>query len=326
VQAFGRQIQGAEVALFYYAGHGLQIHGANYLAPVDANPTREADLDFQMLDANLVLHQMEGSGSKLNVMILDACRNNPFAGRGMRAANGGLAQMQAPEGTLISFATQPGNVALDGADGDSPYSKALAETLRQPGLDIFRTFNQIGVKVSEATGGQQQPWLSTSPIKGDFYFAGKPGGAKSGTADEAGKLAALQSRLAELERKLDTARDNPPATAPDTSKPDTSKPDTVEYPFDGRWKVTIDNLSGCLVNSGTSYHITVDHGLINEPKQKVPKKGAVSSDGHFSLDAFRHDGRLINSQKGTLSGNSGTGKFIGSKPGCTGTIRMSKVN
>ena len=120
VQSFGRQVQGADVALFYYAGHGVQVSGANYLVPVSANATREADVDFQMLDVNLVLRQMQGSGTRLNMVILDACRNNPFGGRGLRAADGGLAQMRAPEGTLISYATQPGNVAQDGSDGHSP--------------------------------------------------------------------------------------------------------------------------------------------------------------------------------------------------------------
>ena len=91
VQNFGRQVQGADVALFYYAGHGVQVSGANYLVPVSANPTREADVDFQMVDVNLVLKQMQGSGTRLNMVILDACRNNPFGGRGLRSANGGLA-------------------------------------------------------------------------------------------------------------------------------------------------------------------------------------------------------------------------------------------
>jgi hypothetical protein len=176
VQQFGTALQGADVGLFYFAGHGMQVRGSNYLVPVDANPTREADIDFQMLDANLVLRQMADSGTKLNIVLLDACRNNPFGGHGLRASNGGLAQMQAPEGTLISFATQPGNVALDGAD-DSPYSRALAEVMRRPGLDVFRTFNEVGLAVASATGGQQQPWLSLSPIKGDFYFSGPPASA-----------------------------------------------------------------------------------------------------------------------------------------------------
>src|ERR1700726_827186 len=150
VQSFGNQLIGADVALFYYAGHGLQVRGTNYLVPVSANPTRESDVDFQMLDSNLVLRQMEGAGTKLNIVILDACRNNPFGGRGLRATDSGLAQMRAPEGTLISFATQPGNVALDGAAGNSPYTKALAQTLRRPGLDIFQTFNEVGLAVMQA--------------------------------------------------------------------------------------------------------------------------------------------------------------------------------
>lgn len=179
VQNFGREIQGAEVALFYYTGHGVQVRGTNYLVPVGANPAREADVDFQMLDANLVLRQMEGSGSRLNLLVLDACRNNPFGGRGLRTAASGLAQMQAPEGTLISFATQPGNVALDGTGDNSPFTKALAETIRKPGLDIFRTFNEVGLAVKEATAGAQQPWTSSSPIKGEFYFAGRTIGVET---------------------------------------------------------------------------------------------------------------------------------------------------
>jgi uncharacterized caspase-like protein len=173
VQNFGNRLQGADVGLFYYAGHGVQVRGQNYLVPVSANPSKEADVDFQMVDVALVLRQMEGSGTRLNLVMLDACRNNPFGGRGLRATTGGLAQMQAPEGTLISYATQPGNVAQDGLDGHSPYSKVLAEIIRTPGLDVFRTFNQVGLAVKKATGGAQQPWLASSPIEGEFYF--KPG-------------------------------------------------------------------------------------------------------------------------------------------------------
>jgi hypothetical protein len=171
VQNFGRQVQGADVALFYYAGHGVQVNGSNYLVPVSANPTREADVDFQMVDVNLVLRQMQGSGTRLNMVILDACRNNPFGARGLRSSDGGLAQMRAPEGTLISYATQPGSVAQDGGDGHSPYTKALATTIQQAGLDIFQTFNQVGLAVKRETRGSQQPWVSSSPIDGTFYFA-----------------------------------------------------------------------------------------------------------------------------------------------------------
>ena len=174
IASFGSQVVGANVALFYYAGHGLQIRNTNYLVPVSANPTREADVYVQMTDVAVVLSQMEGSGTKLNLLILDACRNNPFGDRGLRATDSGLAQIRAPEGTLISYATQPGNVAKDGSDGNSPYTKALAQTIKRGGLDIFQTFNEVGLKVKRETGGEQQPWVSSSPIDGTFYFADAP--------------------------------------------------------------------------------------------------------------------------------------------------------
>lgn len=184
IQKFGATLPGAEVGMFYYAGHGVQVRGSNFLVPVGANPTHEADVDFQMVDVGLVLRQMEGSGTRLNLVVLDACRNNPFGGRGLRSSDGGLAQMRAPEGTLISFATQPGNVALDG-EGDSPFTKALAATIRKPGLDIFQTFNEVGLAVKRSTGGAQQPWVSTSPIDGNFYFAAPPPASPAGAADDA---------------------------------------------------------------------------------------------------------------------------------------------
>jgi formylglycine-generating enzyme required for sulfatase activity len=183
VQDFGRSLQGADVGLFYFAGHGLQVDGINYLVPVDADPTKKADLDFQMLDAAAVIRQM--NGAKLSLVLLDACRNNPFADRGMRDASPGLAQMRAPENTLISFATQPGNVTQDGADGNSPYAKALAAAIaRKPALGLFDTFNNVGLAVHRATGSNQQPWMSNSPIESSFYFTEPP--APPTAADEIG--------------------------------------------------------------------------------------------------------------------------------------------
>jgi uncharacterized caspase-like protein len=142
--------------------------------PINANPTREADVDFQMVDVTLVLRQMEASRTRLNLLVLDACRNNPFLGRGLRTLARGLVQSQAPEGTLISYATQPGNVAFDGTDGHSPYTKALAHIVRMVGLNVWETFNEVGLAVKRSTRGSQQPWLSSSPIDRNFYFAGPP--------------------------------------------------------------------------------------------------------------------------------------------------------
>lgn len=179
ISKFGSEVIGADVALFFYSGHGLQVRGENYLVPIEANPSREADVYVQMTDVAAVLSQMEGSSTRLNLVILDACRNNPFAGRGFRAVESGLAQMRAPDGTLISYATQPGSVAQDGSDGHSPYTQALAATVQRGGLDIFQTFNEVGLAVKRATGGQQQPWVSNSPIDGRFYFNGQSGPAVS---------------------------------------------------------------------------------------------------------------------------------------------------
>jgi len=174
VQRFGDEAEGSNIALFYYAGHGLELNGANYLAPVSTNPTKEADVALQMVEAQSVLRQMEDSGAKLNVVILDACRNNPFAGRGLRATNGGLGEMQAPTGTLISYATQPGEVAGDGSGRDSPFTQALAEAIPLPGVDILLLFNKVAVTVQNRTGGNQQPWTSHSPIDGEFQFTETP--------------------------------------------------------------------------------------------------------------------------------------------------------
>ena len=169
---FSNKVQGADVALVYYAGHGVQADGENFLVPIDARLTKPGDVYLQMEPASVILKQLEGAGTKLNILLLDACRNDPFGGRSVRGAGGGLAQMRAPEGTLISYATQPGNVALDGDNDDSPYTLALVQAIQQPGVGLFETFNAVGLAVKRATNGVQQPWVSSSPIEGGFYFAG----------------------------------------------------------------------------------------------------------------------------------------------------------
>ena len=170
---FSKELVGADVALFYYAGHGVETHGLNYLVPVDAHPQDEADVFEQMISTSDILDRLEKSGTRINLVLLDACRDNPFGGRVVRSATGGLAQMPAPIGTLISFATQPRSVSLDGEGGHSPYTRALVEAMQRPGAGLFKTFNQVGLAVSKATHGQQLPWVSSSPISGNFYFAGK---------------------------------------------------------------------------------------------------------------------------------------------------------
>jgi uncharacterized caspase-like protein len=182
IRDFGKRLRGGAIGLFYYAGHGVQIDGENYLVPVGANVESAADVKYELITVGYVLDEMKNAGNRLNIVILDACRNNPFGGRGLRAVNSGLATMQAPEGTLISYATQPGNVASDGAGKDSPFTVALIAAMSKPGMGVFETFNEIGLDVKKATGGQQQPWLASSPIAGAFQFrpgAGAPAAAVS---------------------------------------------------------------------------------------------------------------------------------------------------
>ena len=179
---FSKELVGADVALFYYAGHGVETHGLNYLVPVDAHPQDEADVFEQMVSTSDILDRLEKSGTRINLVLLDACRDNPFGGRVVRSTTGGLAQMPAPIGTLISFATQPRSVSLDGEGGHSPYTRALVEAMQRPGAGLFKTFNAVGLAVSKATHGQQLPWVSSSPISGNFYFAGKAEPAAAATS------------------------------------------------------------------------------------------------------------------------------------------------
>jgi len=186
IRRFGQRLAGADVGLFYYAGHGIQLRGQNYLIHVNGKLEREADVKYELVDAAFVLDEMGSAGTRLNMVILDACRNNPFANRGLRSIQSGLAQMQAPRGTVIGYATQPGAVALDGSGRVGPYASALAATMRQPGLRLFETFNEVGVRVQKDTGGQQQPWLATSPIEGQFAFLpGAPAAAAAPVAPPA---------------------------------------------------------------------------------------------------------------------------------------------
>jgi tetratricopeptide (TPR) repeat protein len=173
LREFGKELAGADAALFYFAGHGVETHGLNFLVPVDAHPADEGDVLAQTVGLAGILDQMEKSGARINLLLLDACRDNPFRGQGVRSS-GGLAQMQAPPGTLISFATQPRSVSLDGDDGHSPYTAALAATMQRTGFGLFKAFNEVGLAVEKATHGAQLPWVSSSPISGSFYFAGKP--------------------------------------------------------------------------------------------------------------------------------------------------------
>jgi uncharacterized caspase-like protein len=150
------------VALFYYAGHGLQLNGRNYLIPTKANIEREGDVEIEAVSADWVLAQLRyAPNNPLNIVILDACRNNPFA-RSMRSVEHGLAQMDAPAGTLIEFSTAPGDVAADGTGENSPYSKSLAAAMHEP-QPVEQVFKRVRIDVMTATAGKQVPWANPAP-------------------------------------------------------------------------------------------------------------------------------------------------------------------
>jgi hypothetical protein len=215
VRDFARALEKADAALFFYAGHGLQASGKNYLVPVDAKLEVERDLDFDAVSVDFVLKQMElDREGKTNIVILDACRDNPLArnlarsmGTRSAAIGQGLAQVQAGVGTFIAFSTQPGNVALDGDGRNSPFTAALAKGVSMAQRNLTAVMIEVRKDVMAATGGKQVPW-DLSALTGDFYFqlAAAPGTLPKPDGD------AVQRRLRELEEEL-KKRSDPQQTA-----------------------------------------------------------------------------------------------------------------
>lgn len=165
---FGKKLRDGGTGLFYYAGHGMQMGGDNYLIPIDADITSESDVKWEGVAAGRILGKMEDAGNDLNIIILDACRNNPFA-RSFRSAEKGLAKMDAPKGSLIAYATSPGNVASDGEGRNAPYTKHLLREIQKEGLKIEEVLKNVRIAVMKETADRQVPWESSS-LTGNFYF------------------------------------------------------------------------------------------------------------------------------------------------------------
>lgn len=167
ITQFGAKLTAGSVALFFYAGHGIQVKGKNYLLPVDAQIDSEASVRAETVDVDTLLDQL--TASPLNIVILDACRNNPFERR-FRGVGGGLAQMEAPKGTLIAYATSPGKVASDGDGKNGLYTQELLKVIRTPGLEVEKAFKRVRANVARTTRDNQIPWESSS-LTGDFFFS-----------------------------------------------------------------------------------------------------------------------------------------------------------
>ncbi len=213
LRSFADKLGSADVALFFYAGHGLQVGAQNYLVPTDAKLERERDLQFEAISLDFVLRQMEiDREGKTTIVILDACRDNPLSrnlarsmgtrstsiGRGLAAAATGL-------GTFIAYATQPGNVALDGEGRNSPFTAALTKQIEAKGRNITATMIEVRKQVVATTNGRQVPW-DHSALTGDFYFVAGDAAPQAGTVSAAPQgssedLMALKQRLARLEEE-----------------------------------------------------------------------------------------------------------------------------
>ena len=174
--SFGRAAENADVALVFYAGHGVQVNGQNYLVPVDANVEFEAELDIALVPFSIVMQQL-ARGSRINIALLDACRDNPFAQnlsrsmgtRAVGALGRGLSRLRSTAGTFVAYATEPDNVAQDGTGRNSPFTSALLKNMDRPGLSLSDMMIEVRNDVIQSTNGKQVPW-DTSSLTGRFYF------------------------------------------------------------------------------------------------------------------------------------------------------------
>jgi uncharacterized caspase-like protein len=172
VKGFGARLREAGpngIGLFYYAGHGLQVGGENFLIPVGAQIEAEGDVELEAVSAGSILSQMQYAGNAINLVFLDACRNNPLT-RGFRSAERGLARVDAPRGSFVGYSTAPGEVAEDGAGANSPYAIALAKELQKPGESVDVAHRNVRSQVLAATGKRQTPWDSSS-LTGEVVLA-----------------------------------------------------------------------------------------------------------------------------------------------------------
>ena len=171
INLFARKLARSEVGIFYFAGHGIQINNNNYLIPVNSKVESESDVEFEGINAGRILGKMKEAGNRLNIVVLDACRNNPFA-RSFRSSATGLAKMDAPPGSIIAYATSPGSLAEDGTGRNGVYTGELLKNLENPALAVQEVFNQTGLDVMKQTNDKQVPWVSSTPVPKYFLAQG----------------------------------------------------------------------------------------------------------------------------------------------------------
>jgi len=210
IRTFGKELRNGGVGLFYYAGHAVQVRGTNYLIPIGAKIESESEVEYEAIDAGRVLGKMEDAGNGLNIIILDACRDNPFA-RSFRTSEKGLARMDTPTGSILAYATAPGSIAADGSGRNGLYTSKLLKHMATPGLEIEKVFKKVRIDVLRSSNKKQVPWESSSLI-GEFYFNPKRGIAvvkstKKVETDLKAEKEQLEKERKELERlKMEVER------------------------------------------------------------------------------------------------------------------------
>jgi len=233
IREFGKKLKiKGGAGIFFYAGHGMQVLGKNYLIPIGAEIQSEFEVPDESVEADLLLRALEDAENPLNIVVLDACRDNPFA-RSFRSSVKGLARMEGGTGTLIAYSTGPGNVAMDGEGRNSPYTKHLLKHMTQTGLSIEQVFKRVRVGVEEDSGGRQTPW-ETSSLRGDFYFVPEP------------VLTATQPQLQTIEKTVEP-KPEPiiesnlahPETNINNTLPVTTLNSNISDPIDDAYKLTI---------------------------------------------------------------------------------------
>ena len=341
IQLFGDRLElaGAEaVGLFYYAGHGVAVNGRNYLIPTDAAIDRESDVDIGAVATDTVLAQMEYTKNALNFVILDACRNNPYT-RSFRSATRGLARMDAPRGTLISYATAPGDVALDGDGKHSPYSRALAKAMLKPGMQVEQMFKRVRQLVIAETENRQTPWESSS-LTGDFYFkAGAPATQAAGAAASADVVAwnAIEdsTNAADIEGFIAAYPESALIPIAQSRLKAMQQPKLAALPAkendvrgcDGKWTG-----EGKMAQGGSDCHANLDlvlnvigtkvRGTVNDDEGSMPLTGTIDEDGRMVASGWDDD--LVADVIGTVHDTilAGTWKYRGEF--CQGTFSVTK--
>lgn len=341
IAKFGERLTIDSVALFYYAGHGMQVRGKNYLIPIDAQISNETSIRVESVDVDGVLDQL--GSSELNVVILDACRNNPFERR-FRSLGGGLAQMDAPKGSLIAYATAPGKTAVDGDGRNGLFTQELLKQMQIPGLTIEQVFKNVRREVARVTRDNQIPWESSS-LTGDFYFI--PSGRSSLASPLPARPAAppvappaavvakapekeVEARQAVSPAATPVAKEAPPvATRPDPApiKPEVSEPPKEQVfktdSFTASGRLVVDNVTGAMTGEGTIQWVNGDR------YEGAMVSGKKQGKGVFTWrDGQRYDGEWANDMingRGILhytNGDRYEGDFVNGEPHGTGTYTL----